>query len=311
MSEILSQKEIDALLSSVNEGGIAPEQARELGDDYERYDLTSGIRLQGWMHDIKIVDERIQSHLSINLLGLLHKSVEVKRQDIQIAKFGDYIKTLEVPSSVNSYALEGLSGYATLVLDASLVFALVNIFFGGGARSVQVKNREFTYTEQRVIQLILKTIVDSIKSGWKPLANVEFNLVESEMNPQAVSAYTATDILMVRTFKLNFEGGGGEVQLLMPGAVIDSIFLNRSKSMEQNRMSPEEIFRLRARRFLVDVTGELSGARLNVSELFKLASGDIIPVDSPEKVDVKVNGVTKFKARMGEVGGKVGLKILP
>ncbi|MGV3593028.1 MAG: flagellar motor switch protein FliM [Gammaproteobacteria bacterium] len=310
MSDVLSQNEIDALLHGVDDGLVGQKSEVEASKDYELYDLTSGIyRVKGWIHDIKIVDERIQSNLSISLLGLLHKSVEVRRDEIRIQKFGDYIKTLYVPTSVNTFTLQGLSGYAAVVLDAKLVYALVNIFFGGGgARHVQIEGREFTLTEQRVIQLILKSIVEAIKAGWKALADVGFKLVETEMNPAAISAYSVTDVLMVRPFKVNFDGGGGEIQLLMPGSVIDSIFKNKSNQIAEARA--KQVLRKRALHFGTTVTGELSGAKLTIGELFRLARGDIISFDSPERVDVMINGVPKFKARMGEVNGKVGLKIL-
>lgn len=308
MSDVLSQNEIDALLHGVDAGMV--EQDPELAVQYDLYDLTSGIhRIKGWIHDIKIIDERIQSNLSISLLALLHKSVEVQRDEVRIQKFGEYIKTLYVPTSVNTFTLQGLSGYAAVVLDARLVFALVNIFFGGGrGRHVQIEGREFTLTEQRVIQLVLKSIIEAIKSGWKALAEVEFRLIETEMNPAAISAYSATDVVMVRPFKVNFDGGGGEIQLLMPGTVIDAIFRNRNNRLSEPMV--RNLLRQRALEMTTTVTGELGGARLTIGELFRLTVGDIIPFDSPERVDVMVNGVGKHKARMGEVNGRMGLKIL-
>ena len=309
MSDILSQNEIDALLHGVaDDGGDVQLETPEISK-FELYDLTTGInRVQGWLHDIRLVDERIQSNLGASLLALLHKSVDVRREEIMIQKFGEYSKTLYVPSSVNTFSLTGLHGFSAIVLDAKLVYALVNVFFGGGARPTQVEGREFTTTEQRVIRLVLKSIVEAIKLGWKTLSEVEFRLVETEMNPAAISAYTATDVVVVRPFKVSFDGGGGEVQLLMPGSVIDSIFRHRGKATDDERNI--HILRQRALRFHTTVTGELSGANLTIGELFKLSIGDIISVDSPEKVDMKINGVTKFKARMGEVNGKVGLKVL-
>ncbi|HTQ99129.1 MAG TPA: FliM/FliN family flagellar motor switch protein [Candidatus Acidoferrum sp.] len=309
MSDILSQNEIDALLHGVADDVEAAQLQTPEISKYELYDLTTGInRVQGWLHDIRLVDERIQSNLGASLLSLLHKSVDVRREEIMIQKFGEYSKTLYVPTSVNTFALTGLHGFSAIVLDAKLVYALVNVFFGGGTRPTQVEGREFTTTEQRVIRLVLKSIVEAIKLGWKALSDVEFRLVETEMNPAAISAYSATDVVVVRPFKVGFDGGGGEVQLLMPGSVIDSIFRHRGKSIDDAHNI--NILRQRSLRFLTTVTGELSGANLTIGELFKLSAGDIISVDSPEKVDMKINGVTKFKARMGEVNGKVGLKVL-
>ena len=310
MSDLLSQNEIDALLHGVGDSEPGP-RSLATTDEYELYDLTSGMhRVQGWAHEVKIVDERIQTNLSIRLLRLLHKSVEVKRQDIQILKYGEYVKTLYVPTSINTFSLTGMVGYLAIVLDAKLVYALVNVFFGGGTRPTQIEGREFTHTEQRVIKRILETIIDAIKNSWKELSDIEFEAAETEMNPAHLSAYSDTDVLMIRPFKVEFSGGGGEVQLLMPGTIIDAIFRNKKSKIQAGEMTTKDIMRARALNYMTNVTGELSGANLTIGEIFKLSKGDIISVDSPEKVDVKVNGVTKFKARMGEVNGRVGLKVL-
>lgn len=309
MSDILSQNEIDALLHGADEGMFKAEGQAASG--YELYDLSSGIhRAQSWAHDIKIVDERIQSHLSISLLGLLHKSVNVRRKDIQIMKFGEFVKQLYVPTSVTIFTINGYAGYSAIVLDAKLVYALVNVFFGGGPRQIQIEGREFTVTEQRVIQLILKTIMEAIKNGWRSLSESEFVQTETEVNPSAISAYSANDVLMIRPFKVEFEGGGGEIQLWMPGSTVDAVFRNKNTADQFQGRSREEVLRSRALNFDATVSGEISGANLSIGDLFALAKGDVIPVNSPEVVDVKVNGIAKFKARMGELDGKVGLKVL-
>jgi flagellar motor switch protein FliM len=196
------------------------------------------------------------------------------------------------------------------VLDAELVHALVNAFFGGGSRKSEVGDRDFTHTEQRVVKLILKTIISTIQGSWKELSEVEFVPVETELNPEHLASFSDTDVLMIRPFSVEFAGGGGEIQLLMPGNSIDSIFRHKKLNELQEEYQPREIMKNRAMRFSADVTGELTGARLTIGEIFRLAEGDIIAVDSPEQIDVKVNGVTKFKATMGEIEGKAGLKVL-
>ncbi len=309
MSEVLSKDEVDALVNGVP--GDDEDSRIVTIEDYELYDLTSGMhRAKGWSQEVKIVDERFRTNLSINLLSLLHRSVEVKRKEILISKFDAYSKDLSVPSSINVYALTGLIGFSAIVLDAELVHALVNAFFGGGSRKSDIGNRDFTHTEQRVVRIILKTIIATIKASWKDLSAVEFLHVETEVNPMHLASFAETDVLMVRPFSVEFAGGGGEIQLIMPGNGIDAIFRHKKLTEQQEAYSPREIMKSRAMTFSADVTGELTGARLTIGEIFRLAEGDIISIDSPEQVDVKINGVAKFKAAMGEIEGKAGLKVL-
>ena len=309
MSDVLSKDEVDALVNGVP--GDEVDSRILTSEDYELYDLTSGMhRAKGWSQEVKIVDERFRTNLSINLLALLHRSVEVKRKDILISKFEAYSKEVSVPSSINVYALSGLIGFSAIVLDAELVHALVNAFFGGGSRKSDIGDRDFTPTEQRVVRLILRTIISTIKISWKDLSAVDFTHVETEVNPMHLASFSETDVLMVRPFSVEFAGGGGEIQLIMPGSGVDAIFRHKKLDELQEAYSPRETMKSRAMTFSADVTGELTGARLTIGEIFRLAEGDIISVDSPEQIDVKVNGVTKFKATMGEIDGKAGLKVL-
>ncbi|MBL4580434.1 MAG: FliM/FliN family flagellar motor switch protein [Gammaproteobacteria bacterium] len=309
MSDVLSKDEVDALVNGVP--GDEEDSRIVTIDDYELYDLTSGMhRAKGWAQEVKIVDERFRTNLSINLLALLHRSVEVKRKEILISKFDAYSKEISVPSSINVYALTGLIGFSGIVLDAKLVHALVNAFFGGGSRNSDIGDRDFTHTEQRVVKLILRTIIATIKASWRDLSTVEFMHVETEVNPLHLASFAETDVLMIRPFSVEFAGGGGEIQLIMPGSGIDAIFRHKKLNEIQENYSPRETMKSRALTFSADVTGELTGARLTIGEIFRLEEGDIISVDSPEQVDVKINGVTKFKATMGEIDGKAGLKIL-
>jgi len=309
MSEVLSKDEVDALVNGVP--GDDENSRIVTIEDYELYDLTSGMhRAKGWSQEVKIVDERFRTNLSINLLALLHRSVEVKRKEILISKFDAYSKDLSVPSSMNVYALTGLIGFSAIVLDAELVHALVNAFFGGGSRKSDIGGRDFTHTEQRVVRIILKTIISTIKASWKDLSAVEFMHVETEVNPMHLASFAETDVLMIRPFSVEFAGGGGEIQLIMPGSGIDAIFRHKKLNALQEAHPPRETMKSRAMTFSADVTGELTGARLTIGEIFRLEEGDIISVDSPEQIDVKVNGVAKFKATLGEIDGKAGLKIL-
>lgn len=309
MKDVLTQNELDAL---VNHGEETDGDARIVTkDNYEVYDLASGMhRVKGWSHDIKIVDERIQTNLSIRLLGILHKSVEVRRGEIQISKYGAWAPSVEVPSSINIYGLRGMMGYSAIVLDSHLVHALVNSFFGGGTRQTELSVKDFTHTEQRVIQLILNTIIETIKESWKELSEVDFVPVESEVNPEHLDSYSDSDVLMVRPFSLEFSGGGGEIQLIIPGVTADSIFRRKKSGVQSGEISAREFMTQKAMNYVADITGELTGAKLTLGEVFRLAEGDIISVDSPEKVDVKVNGVAKFKAKMGEIGGRVCLRVM-
>jgi len=308
MSELLSENEIDALMDGVD--GETAQGGQASDDDHVLYDLSSGIhRVEGWKPYMEIVDNRIKATLSNKLLGLLHKTVEVKRQEIKILRYGEYSKSLEIPTSINCYALSNLVGLIAIVLDAKIVYALVNAFFGGGSRSSEVEGREFSHTEQRVVALILKTIVDAIKESFREISGYEFLLAETEMNPAHLKSYSDSDVLMVRPFEVEFSGVSGNIDLIMSGTVVDSIFRNKRSKIAQAGITSRDALVESAQDFSLVVSGELESAKLTISEVIGLSEGDIVAIGAPDNVAVKINGVAKLRARMGDMNGRVGLEI--
>ncbi|MCB1671986.1 MAG: FliM/FliN family flagellar motor switch protein [Gammaproteobacteria bacterium] len=311
MSELLSENEIDALMNGVaNSARPAGSELNEV--DYSPYDLTSGMsRIQGWTQYVEIVDDHIQAGLSTRFLGILHKSVEIRRDRIEIRKYQDFATTLKLPTAISCFTLSGVVGVSAIILESSLVSALVNVFFGGGSRATPIEGREFSHTEKRLINMIVGTVAEVIREGFTEFADHEITIVDTETNPAHFSAYADTDMLMIRPFRVEFSGMGGLIHLVMPGSVVDAIFRQKRSRLNELGISARVALASQARDFEMTVTGELRGAQLSLREVLELGKGDVIPIAAPDQVDVKVNNVPKFKARMGEVNGRIGLEILP
>jgi flagellar motor switch protein FliM len=312
MTDLLSQDEVDALLSGVEEGAIdLSSTISKLAVGTAAFDLScrSG-QLNGWHKQLGLLDAKLGKHLGQSMLGLLHKTTQVSSEGMQVVRFETYLDGLETPTGLNTFQLQPAGGSLLVAMDARLVYSLVESFFGGAGRQAQVQAKSFTRTEQRVLQLGLKTILESIKSAWKQLENQQLELCESEHNPQASSAFAGSDVVMLRRYKLSFEGGGGELHLVMSSSLVETLFqaggLPRPLAIGNSKVS----LRRRAEDFKATVAGEVSGAQLSLKQLLNLSCGDIIPVDSPEIVDVKVNGIKKFRGRVGEIDGRVGLSIM-
>ena len=136
MSDILSDKELDALMEKVDHD--EPGHGGDLSsmEDYQRYDLTSGVhRIKQLADTINQLDERIQASFANAMLNVLQKNLTVMRGVLRIEKFESYCQTLAVPTSINAFSLVGLPGKMGLVLEHGLVNETVNLYFGGVTRS--------------------------------------------------------------------------------------------------------------------------------------------------------------------------------
>lgn len=260
MSELLSENEIDALMNGVaNSARPAGSELNEV--DYSPYDLTSGMsRIQGWTQYVEIVDDHIQAGLSTRFLGILHKSVEIRRDRIEIRKYQDFATTLKLPTAISCFTLSGVVGVSAIILESSLVSALVNVFFGGGSRATPIEGREFSHTEKRLINMIVGTVAEVIREGFTEFADHEITIVDTETNPAHFSAYADTDMLMIRPFRVEFSGMGGLIHLVMPGSVVDAIFRQKRSRLNELGISARVALASQARDFEMTVTGELRGA---------------------------------------------------
>ncbi len=168
MQDLLSQDEIDALLHGVDEGDIDTDDDLDM-DPVKAYDLTSQDRIvRGRMPTLEMINERFARYTRISMFNLLRRTADVSVGGIQIQKFGEYVHTLYVPTSLNMVKFRPLRGNALIILDARLVFKLVDNFFGGDGRHAKIEGREFTPTELRVVQMVLDEVFIDLGEAWKP-----------------------------------------------------------------------------------------------------------------------------------------------
>ena len=185
MQDLLSQDEIDALLHGVGGGEIEPAPEAPPAE-VQFYDLTSQDRIvRGRMPALERTNERFARQLRTGFRGLLRRGLDVNYEGMQIQKFGEYANSLLVPTSINVVRLNPLPGHALLVMDARLVFLLVDNFFGGGRFHAKVEGREFTPSETLVVDRVLETVFAELEKAWGGSSAVKVQMVQKEASPEA------------------------------------------------------------------------------------------------------------------------------
>ncbi len=183
VQDLLSQDEIDALLHGVDDGLVQTESAADPGS-IKSYDLTSQDRIvRGRMPTLEMINERFARYTRISMFNMLRRSADVAVGGVQVMKFGEYVHSLYVPTSLNLVKLKPLRGTALFILDAKLVFKLVDNFFGGDGRHAKIEGREFTPTELRVVRMVLEQAFIDLKEAWQAIMEVNFEYINSEVNP--------------------------------------------------------------------------------------------------------------------------------
>ncbi len=314
MQDLLSQEEIDALLHGVDDGDVETDPDVEPGEA-RSYDLTSQDRIvRGRMPTLEMINERFARYTRISLFNLLRRSADVAVGGIQIQKFGEYVHTLYVPTSLNMVKLRPLRGTGLIILDAKLVFKLVDNFFGGDGRHAKIEGREFTPTELRVVQMVLQQAFVDLKEAWKTIVPIEFEYVNSEVNPSMANIVSPSEVVVVSTFHVELDGGGGDMHITLPYAMIEPIRETLDAGMQSDVDDVDERW-VRALRedvvgAAVEVNTTIAEKEISLRDIIDLEEGDVIPVDVPEKLILTANGVPVLYARLGQSRGNLALQIL-
>ena len=172
MSEVLSQGEVDALLRGVGEGDVETEtdQPEEVSGVVP-YDLTSQEKIiRGRLPTLDIINQMFSRLFRSTFAGMMHKSVDVSIVSTDTIKFGDFLRSLPVPSSLHIFRMEPFRGHGLMVIESKLVFAVVDTFFGGsGSMEAKITGRDFSTIEIRMIKNVVLSALEDLEKAWKPV----------------------------------------------------------------------------------------------------------------------------------------------
>ncbi len=314
MSDLLTQDEIDALLHGVDE---VEEEDVGLASapGVMTFDFSSQDRIvRGRMPTLELVNERFARHMRISLFNMMRRTAEVSINGVQMLKFGEYVHTLFVPTSLNMVRFRPLKGTALITMEARLVFILVENFFGGDGRyHAKIEGREFTPTERRIIQMLLKLVFEDYKEAWAPVMDVGFEYLDSEVNPAMANIVSPTEVIVVSSFHIELDGGGGDFHVAMPYSMLEPIRELLDAGVQSDKGDTDLRWSKALRDEIMDVQVGLSTRLLQTDvtlrQLMEFQAGDIIPVNMPESLLVFVEDLPTFRAKLGRTHNKVAIKI--
>ena len=318
MNKILAQDEVDALLRGLSGGEVESESA-EMGDDSGiiPFDLANQDRIiRGRMPVLEIVNDRFSRLCTNALSNALRKRVELNPLSIDMTKFGDFMRSLPVPTSINIFKMDPLRGNAIIVVDARLVFALVESFFGGQGSQPKIEGREFTRIEQAIVDKVIKVVLANMEESWRPIHDVSFELVRSEINPQFAAIVPPSDVVVVITFEVELETAIGSLTVCLPYATIEPIRSKLHASFQTERLEVDHVWVSRLKERLLETPVEMKvrfgDTKLTGNQLVRLKVGDVIllDTDTDELLEMTLAGVTKFWGVCGTVKGSVAMQII-
>jgi flagellar motor switch protein FliM len=314
-ADFLSQDEVDALLKGVTGESDEPEKEAESSEGVCSYNLGTQERIvRGRMPTLELINERFARFLRIGLFNYMHRTTEISVGPIRVQKYSEFIRNLVVPTNLNLVVAKPLRGTALFVFDPNLVFLVVDNMFGGDGRfHTRVEGRDFTATEQRIIQGLLGVVFTEYNRSWKPVYNLNFEYIRSEMNSQFANIATPSEIVISTTFSLEFGGSTAEMHICFPYSMIEPIRDLLYSSMQSDQLSSDKRWIIMLRKQLkdaeVEIAAQLATTTVTLGQILKMKEGDIIPLNIPEQIIAMVDDVPLMECRYGQQGGQYALKI--
>ncbi|PKO46955.1 MAG: flagellar motor switch protein FliM [Betaproteobacteria bacterium HGW-Betaproteobacteria-22] len=312
--KFLSQDEVDALLKGV--GGEADEdQPAGEAESVRPYNMATQERIvRGRMPTLEIINERFARLVRIELFNFLRRTVEVSVGPVRITKYSDFIRNLVVPTNLNLVQVKPLRGTALLVFDPTLVFLVVDNLFGGDGRfHTRIEGRDFTQTEQRIIQRILNIVFETYAKSWEPVYPIEFEYLRSEMNTQFANVATPNEVVVVVTFNVELGPASGEIHFCMPYSMVEPIRDLLTSPLQGEVLGADKrwvkLMTQQVQAAEIEIVANLAEAKMQLGDVLNMKVGDVIPLSIDENIEAKVDGIPVMSCKYGLFNGQYALRV--
>lgn len=322
MNQVLSQSEVDALLSAVSDNRVDSEDLGSGGGSSDsgvvQYDLANQDRIiRGRMPTLDIIHDRFIRLFRVTLSNQLRKMANLSVNSTGPLKFSEFMNSLPLPSCLNILRLDPLRGAAVIVIESKLLYALVDSFFGGNdVPYTKIEGKDFTQIEIKIARRVVLSAIDDLEKAWEPVYPLKIGYSRTEINPQFVAVVPPSDVVIATTFDVELEKVSGTIKIVVPYATLEPIKSKLSVGFQSEQLEVDYIWIHRIKEQIMKTNAniqiKLGEADITIGDLLNLAPGDIIQLetDATQPLDVLVESVPKFRCVPGVLKGQRAVKIV-
>lgn len=311
MSDILSQEELDALLSAY--GGRRPSDG--LSREVRMYDFTRPERFsKEEIRQIEAVHRTFANRLGNYLSAMLRGTVTVDHTTLDQSTFNEFLKSVPSPTLITTFNIEPAGIPCIIEINPNLVFAMVD-FLAGGDGDALLSTREMTEIESRLMEGILKMALSHYVAAWEQFAKISCELDRVGANQMVMPILSAGDQVVCSYFETKVGNQVGLVSLCMPTIAVEAIFEafgTRSKTISRTTDSTlQAMIADQLKTTEVRLRALLGETIVTINDLMQLREGDLVRLDQPvnRELEITIQGQPKFRGVPGVVGRKMGVHI--
>jgi flagellar motor switch protein FliM len=324
MSDLLSQAEVESLLSSMDRGpatkpvAAAAAPAARLREKVTAYDFKRPERVgKEQMRALQSLHEGFGRNFGAALSALLRTIVEVKLTSVDQLTYSEFVFSLENPTCFNLLRAEPLEGNLILDINPSILYPIIDRLLGGGKESAPPARRPLTEIELRLVGRITSLFLGEMRHAWENIIELKLSVDRVESNPQLVQIVPPNEVVVLISFELTLGDVRGMMNLCIPFNSIERISgkLSSDSWFSYGKTeSTEESMRGIAQRLhgsLVEMAVQLAHTQISTNDLVGLRVGDIITTEKDIRtpLSVRVEGIEKFAASLGALKGRKAIRI--
>ncbi|NKB98020.1 MAG: flagellar motor switch protein FliM [Pseudomonadales bacterium] len=311
--DVLTQDEIDALLTGVDEGEVAIDAAESAEASVAEYDLTNQDRVvRGRLPTVELISERYSRTIRASLPASMKVPIEVGPGGVQVLKFSEYMETLYVPTCIKLLKISPFSGVCLLTIDAKLIHQIVDRFFGGDGLTTGFEGKEFSPTERRVIDRMVAGLLSDFEDAWEDVLPIRCEVIGDEVNPSLVNVVGSSDAVLVTSYRLDIGESGGELHFAFPYAALEPYKRVLDATSQKDGDGRDTAWRTALEKTLLDVQLPLNcligDSELKLREVIRMQPGDVVDVNMEELHLVRAGRLPIFTATMGDSRGRFALE---
>lgn len=313
MNDVLKQEEIDDLLSKEDRESIEDKDPA-FPREYD-FSIQPGL-LQHRFYKIEKIYERFMRKSKVSLLTIMKKTIELNTKPMTLVNGKDFLSALGFPTNINILKINPLKGNAIICFDAYLVYTLVESYFGGdGKNQNNIERRNFTLTEYRIIDRVLKIILPDLNTAWEEVHNVKYEIFSKESDPNMITWIQPHEFFLIKKIRVELEGGGGDITFALPVSMLDPIkskLENNTESTEkmQNNDAWMAALQHEILEASVDISCILAKKKIKIKDVVNFKSDDLIPIEISDVSLLKINGIPVYDVKFGTHEGNYAVKIV-
>ncbi len=319
-SDVLSQSEIDELLSALSTGTVSAEEIKTEQQqkkiklyDFKRPDKFSKdqIRTLYMLHEN--FARLLNTYLSAHLRTLVHINVV----SVDQLTYEEFIRSLPNPSVISVLQMRPLKGNAIFDINPNIAFAIIDRLFGGVGATIS-KPRSLTDIEQAIISRVLGKALEGFQEAWRQVVKLDPRLEAIETNPQFTQIVPPNDMVVIITLQAKIMQSEGLINICIPYLVLEPImskltttfWVASSIAKNENDEYTEELQR-RLTQTPIPLRVELGKTSISVQDLLALAPGDVLPLERRHSEDlaIVIGSKEKYYCKPGLSGQRLAVQV--